>query len=45
VAKLKDMKRRFGITEFVFWFNIGGIDNGHVERAMKLAAEKVMPYV
>ena len=45
VAKLKDMKRRFGITEFVFWFNIGGIDKAHVERAMKLAAEKVMPYV
>ena len=37
------MKRRFGITEFVFWFNIGGIDKAHVERAMKLAAEKVMP--
>jgi alkanesulfonate monooxygenase SsuD/methylene tetrahydromethanopterin reductase-like flavin-dependent oxidoreductase (luciferase family) len=45
VAKLKEMKRRFGITEFVFWFNIGGIDKGHVERAMKLTAEKVMPYV
>ena len=45
VAKLKEMKRRFGITEFVFWFNIGGIDKAHVERAMKLAAEKVMPYV
>jgi hypothetical protein len=29
----------------VFWFNIGGIDKGHVERAMKLTAEKVMPYV
>ena len=45
VAKLKDMKRRFGITEFVFWFNIGGIDKAHVERAMKLAAEQVMPHV
>ena len=45
VAKLKDMKRRFGVTEFVLWFNIGGIDKAHVERAMKLAAEKVMPYV
>ena len=45
VAKLKDMKRRFGITEFVLWFNIGGIDKAHVERAMKLAAEKVMPFV
>lgn len=45
VAKLKDMKRRFGITEFVFWFNIGGIDRAHVERAMQLAAEQVMPHV
>ena len=45
VAKLKDMKKRFGITEFVLWFNIGGIDKAHVERAMKLTAEKVMPHV
>ena len=45
VAKLKDMKRRFGVTEFVFWFNIGGIDKAHVERAMKLAAEQVIPNV
>jgi hypothetical protein len=29
----------------VFWFNIGGIDRAHVERAMKLAAEQVMPHV
>jgi hypothetical protein len=39
------MKRRFGVTEFVFWFNIGGIDKAHVECAMKLAAEQVMPNV
>jgi alkanesulfonate monooxygenase SsuD/methylene tetrahydromethanopterin reductase-like flavin-dependent oxidoreductase (luciferase family) len=45
IAKLKDMKRRFGITEFALWFNIGGIDKAHVERAMKLTAEKVMPFV
>jgi len=45
VAKLQDMKRRFGITEFVFWFNIGGIAKAHVERAMRLAAEQVIPYV
>jgi len=29
----------------VLWFNIGGIDKAHVERGMKLAAEKVMPHV
>ena len=45
VAKLQEMKRRFGITEFVLWFNIGGIDKVHVERAMRLAAERVLPYV
>jgi alkanesulfonate monooxygenase SsuD/methylene tetrahydromethanopterin reductase-like flavin-dependent oxidoreductase (luciferase family) len=45
VRKLKDMKRRFGITEFALWFNIGGIAPEHVERAMKLTAEKVMPHV
>ncbi len=45
IAKLKEMKRRFGITEFVLWFNIGGIGKAHVERAMRLAAERVLPYV
>jgi alkanesulfonate monooxygenase SsuD/methylene tetrahydromethanopterin reductase-like flavin-dependent oxidoreductase (luciferase family) len=45
VAKLREMKRRFGITEFVFWFNIGGIAKAHVELAMRLAAEEVIPYV
>jgi alkanesulfonate monooxygenase SsuD/methylene tetrahydromethanopterin reductase-like flavin-dependent oxidoreductase (luciferase family) len=45
VAKLKDMKRRFGITEFALWLNIGGIDRAHVARAMKLLAEEVMPHV
>ena len=45
IAKLCDMKRRFGVTEFVLWFNIGGIDKAHVERAMRLAAERVLPHV
>jgi hypothetical protein len=45
ITKLKEMKRRFGITEFALWFNIGGIDKAHVERAMKLLAEEVMPHV
>jgi hypothetical protein len=39
------MKRRFGITEFALWFNIGGIAPEHVERSMRLAAEKVFPHV
>ncbi|MCB1740463.1 MAG: LLM class flavin-dependent oxidoreductase [Gammaproteobacteria bacterium] len=45
VDKLREMKRRFGITEFALWFNIGGIDRKHVESAMRLAAEKVLPHV
>ena len=45
VKKLKEMKRRFGLTEFCLWFNIGGIAPEHVERSMRLTAEKVMPYV
>jgi hypothetical protein len=45
VAKLKEMKHRFGITEFVLWFNIGGIAKVQAEAAMRLAAEKVIPLV
>jgi alkanesulfonate monooxygenase SsuD/methylene tetrahydromethanopterin reductase-like flavin-dependent oxidoreductase (luciferase family) len=45
IAKLKDLKQRLGITEFVLWFNIGGIAKEHVETAMRLAAQEVLPYV
>lgn len=45
IARLREMKRRFGITQFALWFNIGGIAPEHVERAMRLTAEKVMPHV
>lgn len=45
IAKLREMKKRFGITEFALWFNIGGIAPEHVERSMRLTAEKVMPHV
>jgi alkanesulfonate monooxygenase SsuD/methylene tetrahydromethanopterin reductase-like flavin-dependent oxidoreductase (luciferase family) len=45
IAKLKDLKRRFGVTEFALWLNIGGIDKAHVDRAMKLLADEVMPHV
>jgi hypothetical protein len=39
------MKRRFGLTEFCLWYNIGGIAPEHVERSMRLTAEKVLPHV
>ncbi len=45
IRKLKEMKRRFGLTEIALWFNIGGIAPEHVERSMRLTAQKVMPYV
>ncbi len=45
IDKLRTLKDRFGITEFALWFNIGGIDPAHCERAMRLAAERVLPHV
>lgn len=45
VAVLKEMKERFGLTEFCLWYNIGGIAPEHVERSMRLTAEKVLPRV
>jgi len=45
VAKLREMKRRFGITEFVLWFSIGGIDPALAEQSMRLAMERVIPHV
>jgi alkanesulfonate monooxygenase SsuD/methylene tetrahydromethanopterin reductase-like flavin-dependent oxidoreductase (luciferase family) len=45
ISKLREMKKRFGITEFALWFNIGGIAPEHVERSMRLVAEKVFPHV
>jgi alkanesulfonate monooxygenase SsuD/methylene tetrahydromethanopterin reductase-like flavin-dependent oxidoreductase (luciferase family) len=45
IAKLREMKQRFGITEFVLWFSIGGMDPAECERAMRLTRERVMPNV
>jgi len=45
IAKLREMKQRFGITEFVLWFSIGGMDPAECERAMRLTRERVMPHV
>jgi alkanesulfonate monooxygenase SsuD/methylene tetrahydromethanopterin reductase-like flavin-dependent oxidoreductase (luciferase family) len=45
VEKLRELKRRFGVTEFVLWFNVGGIDPADCERAMRLAMERVIPHV
>lgn len=45
IDKLQEYKDRFGITDFALWFNVGGIDTKVAEAAMRLTAEKVMPYV
>lgn len=45
IARMKELKQRCGVTEFCLWFNIGGIAREHVERSMRLTAEKVMPHV
>jgi alkanesulfonate monooxygenase SsuD/methylene tetrahydromethanopterin reductase-like flavin-dependent oxidoreductase (luciferase family) len=45
IRQLKELKARLGITEFCLWFNMGGVPSEPVERSMRLAAEKVLPYV
>ena len=45
VAKLANLRDRLGITEFVLWFNIGGIPHDHAEAGMRLAMEQVIPTV
>ena len=45
IGQLRMLKERLGITEFCLWFDLGGIDSEVVERSMRLAAEKVFPYV
>ncbi|MFV0294800.1 MAG: hypothetical protein ACK5JT_01620, partial [Hyphomicrobiaceae bacterium] len=45
ISVLKEMKARFGLTEFCLWYNIGGIAPEHVERSMRLTAEKVFTHV
>jgi alkanesulfonate monooxygenase SsuD/methylene tetrahydromethanopterin reductase-like flavin-dependent oxidoreductase (luciferase family) len=45
IAQLSELRDRLGITEFCLWFNIGGIPAEHVERSMRLAAAKVLPFV
>jgi alkanesulfonate monooxygenase SsuD/methylene tetrahydromethanopterin reductase-like flavin-dependent oxidoreductase (luciferase family) len=45
IARLKRLKEQLGITEFCLWFNMGGIPPDCVRRSMRMAMEKVLPYV
>jgi hypothetical protein len=45
IAQLQEIKQRFGITEFALWSSLAGIPTELTEQSMRLAAEKVMPFV
>ncbi len=45
IAQLQEMKQRFGITEFALWSSLAGIPAELSEASMRLASEKVMPFV
>ena len=45
IARLSGLKKRFGVSEFVLWIRVGGLPAEDVERSMRLAAERVIPYV
>ncbi len=46
IDRIQEMKERFGINQFIGWFNTGGlIPHQHVMESMTLFAERVMPYI
>ena len=45
IAKLREMRDRFGITEFALWSTLGGLPMADAEASMRLTMEKVIPYV
>ena len=45
VEKLNLLRERLGITEFVLWYNIGGMPLEHTLQAMKLMKQEVAPGV
>ncbi|MCZ6629614.1 MAG: LLM class flavin-dependent oxidoreductase [SAR324 cluster bacterium] len=45
VEKLNHLRERLGITEFVLWFNIGGMPVDNSVKAMALAKQEVAPHV
>lgn len=45
IDKLREYKKRFGVTDFVLWSNIGGISHEHSDAAMRLAMERIIPHV
>ncbi|MBA3741384.1 LLM class flavin-dependent oxidoreductase [Sporichthya sp.] len=45
ISKLQFMREKFGITEFILWFNIGGIDTELARESMRLTMDKVIPHI
>lgn len=44
VTKLRELQEQLGITEFILWFNIGGIDSEMARESMRLTMEQVVPH-
>ena len=45
IARLKEMKDAFGITEFVLWSNLGGMPPVRAEQSIRLAWEEIVPHI
>jgi alkanesulfonate monooxygenase SsuD/methylene tetrahydromethanopterin reductase-like flavin-dependent oxidoreductase (luciferase family) len=45
IARLREMKEAFGVTEFVLWPNLGGMPPVRAEQAIRLAWEAIVPAV
>jgi alkanesulfonate monooxygenase SsuD/methylene tetrahydromethanopterin reductase-like flavin-dependent oxidoreductase (luciferase family) len=45
IEKLKHLKAELGITEFILWFNLGGMDADRAMASMRLAMAEVLRYV
>jgi alkanesulfonate monooxygenase SsuD/methylene tetrahydromethanopterin reductase-like flavin-dependent oxidoreductase (luciferase family) len=45
VDRLRELKERLGVTEFVLWSNLGGMPPVRAESSIRLAWEAIVPYL
>jgi alkanesulfonate monooxygenase SsuD/methylene tetrahydromethanopterin reductase-like flavin-dependent oxidoreductase (luciferase family) len=45
VERLRELKERFGLTEFALWSSVGGLPAEDCARSMRVAMERVIPHV
>lgn len=45
IDRMQQMKEELGITEFVLWSNLGGMPSVRAESSIRLAWEKIAPFV